>query len=317
MRYRNDHHLHEGDHLRMNMRHAAQDFSPPFTIFEPASTNAPVMFNVPHAGRIYPQAFLDRSRLDPVALRRSEDAYVDRLFAGVVQFGAPLMVAHFPRAYLDLNREPAELDPRLFTGPLPADANTRSARVAGGLGTIPRVVGDGQEIYPHRLSVEEGLLRIDTLYTPYHNALHDRLARIEGRFGTALLVDCHSMPTLAGGSSGASRPVLAPDIILGDRFGSSCAHSVVTFVERELRARGYSVARNRPYAGGYITEHYGAPVDDRHALQIEIARSLYMDERTLEPTAGFARVSADLLAVADLLIRASSWLLTPLRDAAE
>ncbi|MGV6872932.1 N-formylglutamate amidohydrolase [Pseudochelatococcus sp. B33] len=298
------------------MRHAAQDFSPPFTIFEPVSHGAPVVFNVPHAGRVYPQAFLDESRLDPVALRRSEDAWVDRLFAGVVRLGAPLMVAHFPRAYLDLNREPGEFDPRLFTGRLPAEANTRSARVAGGLGTIPRVVGDGQDIYPGRIPFEEGLTRVEALYKPYHLALRDRLARTHASFGAVLLIDCHSMPTPAT-AAGGTRTASAPDIVLGDRFGMSCAPAAVGFVERALQMRGYSVVRNRPYAGGYITEHYGTPASGCHALQIEICRSLYMDEKTLEPTADFARVAGDLAAVADLLMRASSALLTPLHDAAE
>lgn len=299
------------------MRHAAQDFSPPFTTFEPVSHSAPVVFNVPHAGRVYPQAFLDESRLDPVALRRSEDAWVDRLFAGVVRLGAPLMVAHFPRAYLDLNREPGEFDPRLFAGRLPPDANTRSARVAGGLGTIPRVVGDGQDIYPGRIPLEEGLMRVETLYRPYHQALRARLARAQARFGTVLLVDCHSMPTPATAAGSGARATSVPDIVLGDRFGMSCAPAAVGFVERALQVRGYNVVRNRPYAGGYITEHYGAPANGRHALQIEICRSLYMDEKTLEPSADFTRVASDFAEVADLLMRASAALLTPLRDAAE
>lgn len=297
----------------MNTRHAADAIDPPFTIFEPESHTAPVMFNVPHAGRAYPLAFLQGSRLGPLALRRSEDAYVDRLFAAVGTLGAPLMVAHFPRAYLDLNREPNELDPRLFIGRLPPDANMRSVRVAGGLGTIPRIVGDGQDIYFGRIPVEEGLRRIEALYKPYHRALDERLCRTHARFGTALLVDCHSMPT----PGGRARTAPAADIVLGDRFGMSCAPAAVDFVERTLRARGYAVARNRPYAGGYITEHYGVPADGYHALQIEIARALYMDERTLEPTDDFVRVAQDLTATAALLMRAAASLLTPMRDAAE
>ncbi len=299
------------------MRDAAQDFSLPFTLSEPAPHTAPVVFNVPHAGRVYPQAFLDESRLDPLALRRSEDAHVDRLFAGVVRLGAPLMVAHFPRAYLDLNREPGEFDPRLFLDKLPPDANIRSPRVAGGLGIIPRVVGDGQEIYARRIPFAEGLARVETLYKPYHRILRQRLIRTFADFGAVLLVDCHSMPAPTMASSGRVRAEAAPDIVLGDRFGMSCAPAVVAFVERALQSRGYSVARNRPYAGGYITEHYGAPANGRHALQIEISRSLYMDEKTLEPTAGFARVAEDLLAVSERLMHASAALLSPWRVAAE
>lgn len=295
------------------MRDAAQDFSPPFTIFEPAPHSAPVVFNVPHAGRVYPKSFCDESCLDSASLRRSEDAYVDRLFAGVVGLGAPLMVAHFPRAYLDLNREPGELDPRLFTEKPPAHANTRSPRVAGGLGTIPRVVGNGQNIYPGRIPLEEGLLRVETLYRPYHEALRQRLAETRTRFGAALLVDCHSMPAPMGSALSAA----APDIVLGDRFGMSCAPAIIDFVEKAFRVRGYNVVRNRPYAGGYITEHYGSPAAARHALQIEINRSLYMDEQSLEPTGGFACLASDLTEVADQLVHAAQGLLMPLRNAAE
>ena len=204
--------------------------------------------------------------------------------------GAPLMTARFPRAYLDVNREPYELDPRMFDGRLPPFANTRSMRVAGGLGTIPRVVADGQEIYRARLSVDEGLRRIEWLYKPYHRALRQLVHRTARAFGHAVLIDCHSMPS----TSLARDDAVKADIVLGDRYGTSCATALTDLVEVALRERGYAVVRNKPYAGGFITEHYGEPALGRHALQIEISRSLYMDERSLARRPDFNAVAADL-----------------------
>jgi N-formylglutamate amidohydrolase len=272
---------------------SATDFDPPFEIRRPVRWRSPFVFDVPHAGRFYPNAFLAASRLDAVTLRRSEDAFVDDLVRPVVALGAPMLTARFPRAYLDVNREPFELDPRLFDGRLPAFANTRSMRVAGGLGTVPRLVGDGQEIYAGRLPVQEGLMRVDALYKPYHAALRGLIDETARRFGCVVLVDCHSMPIKGLGRESGKRP----DVILGDRFGTSCAGSIVTRFEEAFRGRGYHVVRNRPYAGGFITEHYGEPLIGRHALQIEIARPLYMDERTLEPHSGFTRLAQDLGAI--------------------
>jgi len=268
----------------------ADEFDPPFVITEPPGQTIPFVFNVPHAGAVYPAAFLASSRLDAMALRRSEDAYVDELFAPVITLGAPLMAARFPRAYLDLNREPYELDSRMFDGRLPAFANTRSMRVAGGLGTIPRIVADGQEIYHARLPVEEALQRIEWLYKPYHRSLRQLVRRTALTFGHAILIDCHSMP-----STSVSRDDgVKADIVLGDRYGTSCATLLIDLVEAALRGRGLSVVRNKPYAGGFITEHYGEPALGRHALQIEINRALYMDERTMQKKLGFAALSGDL-----------------------
>ncbi|MDJ1158305.1 N-formylglutamate amidohydrolase [Chelatococcus sp. SYSU_G07232] len=285
----------------------------PFTVAEPDRQAVPFVFNAPHAGRVYPRRFLETSRLDPLTLRRSEDAHVDRLFAGVVGLGAPLMTASFPRAYLDVNREPYELDPRMFEGRLPAFANTRSMRVAGGLGTIPRLVGDGQEIYTGKLPAEEALKRIEWLYKPYHRTLRQLLSRTLRQFGTAVLFDCHSMPS----SSLVRDEPMRADVVLGDRYGTSCAAAVTDCVEVELRRRGYFVVRNKPYAGGFITEHYGEPATNRHALQIEINRALYMDERTLEPSSDFARLADDLSAVVAALVAVLPAELTPNRIAAE
>ena len=269
-------------------------FEPPFAVDEPAAHTLPFVFNTPHSGAIYPAGFLAASRLDALSLRRSEDAYVERLFAPVVGLGAPLMRANFPRAYLDLNREPYELDPRMFHGRLPPFANTRSMRVAGGLGTVPRVVADGQEIYRERLPVEEALARIEGLYKPYHRALRGLLQRTARQFGLAILIDCHSMPSSNLGRDESAQA----DIVLGDRYGTACAPGLVESVERHLRGCGFRVVRNKPYAGGFITEHYGEPSLGRHALQIEINRSLYMNEHTLAITRGFDALSAQLAAVA-------------------
>lgn len=265
------------------------DFNPPFDVREPARLASPLVFNSPHSGCRYPARFLAASRLGPQALRRSEDAHVDRLLADVTLAGAPLMRAHFPRAFLDVNREPYELDPRMFDGRLPPFANTRSLRVAGGLGTIARIVGESQEIYARRIPVSEALARVEALYKPYHHELRRLLRRAHSRFGVALLVDCHSMPSAAAG--GQERGLA--DVVVGDRYGASCADAIVAATERFLAGRGYACARNKPYAGGYITEHYGDPAAGFHAVQIEIGRALYMNEATFAPTAGFSRLAGD------------------------
>jgi N-formylglutamate amidohydrolase len=207
------------------------------------------------------------------------------------------MAARFPRAFLDVNREPYELDPRMFEGRLPSFANTRSLRVAGGLGTIARIVGESQEIYASRLSVEEALARIEGLYKPYHRALRRVLDRIQREFGHVVLVDCHSMPS----SSLAKDDRPRADMVLGDRYGTSCAPAITDSVDKALRRLGYTIARNKPYAGGYITEHYGNPSAGMHVIQIEINRALYMDERTIARLPGFDRLSLDLVAIRDAI----------------
>jgi N-formylglutamate amidohydrolase len=290
------------------------EFDPPFLIAEPERQTAPFVFNAPHAGDVYPAAFLSASALDPTTLRRSEDAFVDRLFGGVVALGAPLMSARFPRAFLDVNREPYELDPRMFEGRLPPHANTRSMRVAGGLGTIPRIVSDGQDIYRGRLRVDDGLTRIETLYKPYHRALRGLLKRTSEAFGHVVLIDCHSMPST---SFGRDEDATRADIVLGDRYGTSCAASLTDLMEATLRSRGYAVMRNKPYAGGFITEHYGAPSLGRNALQVEVNRGLYMDERSLAPTARFGTVAADLASAFAAVMGEFGYVLEPLRIAAE
>jgi N-formylglutamate amidohydrolase len=274
----------------------------PFELVEPEELSSPLVFSSPHSGDVYPARFLRSSKLDQASLRRSEDAHVHALFALAPVTGAPLLRAHFPRAYLDLNREPYELDPRMFEDALPEFANTRSLRVAAGLGTIPRVVADAREIYAARLRVEEAMHRIESLYKPYHAVLKTLLERAHARFGVAVLVDCHSMPSNVAKESATGRgDKRRPDFVLGDRFGVSCAAEIVDAIEARLKDWGYHVQRNRPYAGGFITEHYGNPGAGRHAVQIEIARNLYMNEADLQPNGEFGLVAARLGELARML----------------
>jgi len=295
------------------MSEIRDELEPPFEILEPADWHGPLVFNSPHSGSIYPPAFLASARLELAQLRRSEDSFVDELFTGVVRRGFPLMRAHFPRCYIDVNREPYELDPRMFDGRLPSFANTRSMRVAGGLGTVARVVGDAQEIYDQRIPVDDALRRIEGLYKPYHRALRRLVTRVHRDFGAAILIDCHSMPSIAG--SRDERP--RADVVLGDRYGTSCVAVVTDAVEGALQDAGYSVSRNKPYAGGFITEHYGNPPAGLHAIQLEINRGLYMDERAYEPIAAFSRLAADLETLAERLGAIPLEELRPYRAAAE
>jgi N-formylglutamate deformylase len=295
------------------MSELKDELDPPFEILEPAEWRGAVVFNSPHSGKVYSRSFLAASRLDLATLRRSEDSFVDELCLGAVRRGYPLLRAHFPRCYVDVNREPYELDPRMFEGRLPSFANTRSMRVAGGLGTIARVVGDAQEIYGHRIPVDDAIRRIEGLYKPYHRALRRLFTRIHRDFGAAILIDCHSMPSTAGAKDERPRA----DVVLGDRYGTSCVPLVAEMVESTLRAQGYSVNRNKPYAGGFITEHYGNPAAGLHAIQLEFNRALYMDERRFERSASFPRLVADLEALADALAAIPVPELRPYRAAAE
>src|SRR5665811_1654137 len=289
------------------------ELDPPFEILEPPACKGPVLFNSPHSGSTYPREFLVSSKLDIATLRRSEDSFVDALVAGVVKQGYPLMRAHFPRCFVDVNREPYELDPRMFDGRLPSFANTRSMRVAGGLGTVARVVGDAQEIYDQRIPVDDALARIESLYKPYHRALRRLFSRLHRDYGAAMLIDCHSMPSTAGHKDERARP----EFVLGDRYGTSCVCVVAETVEKTLRTLGYSVSRNKPYAGGFITEHYGNPAAGLHAIQLEINRALYMDERRYERTSGFGRLAGDLDTLAQRLGEIPLEELHPYRAAAE
>ncbi|MGR6467954.1 N-formylglutamate amidohydrolase [Rhizobium sp. PAMB 3182] len=259
-----------------------------FEVREPETVRVPFVFNSPHSGRHYPEDFLRQTRLDAHSIRRSEDHFVDELFASATDLGAPLLVAHFPRAYLDVNREPYELDPRMFEGKLPAYANINSLRVAGGLGTVPKLVAENMEIYAHRLPVEEALERVERVYKPYHACLRRLIARTHVHFGFGILVDCHSMP----GNVRVAGSAIRPDFIIGDRYGTSAAADLSRAAIQILEEMGFSAIRNKPYAGGFITEHYGRPARGLHALQIEINRALYIDEVTLQKRPEFHAVAA-------------------------
>ena len=273
----------------------------PFEVLAPAEIETPIVLDSPHSGSHYPIRFLEASRLDAMTLRRSEDCFVDELMTPSVAIGAPLLRARFPRAYLDVNREPFELDPQMFEGRLPDFANTRSLRVAAGLGAIPRVVGDAQPIYRSPIPVAEGLARIAALHGPYHARLAALMDQARERFGFAILLDCHSMPSSSVDAGGC-------DIVLGDRFGSSAAGWIVDTLEKSLRESGLAVRRNKPYAGGYIVERHGAPTRGRHAVQIEINRGLYMDERRIVKLEKAEVLARELSSMAQVLAARASGL---------
>jgi N-formylglutamate amidohydrolase len=260
---------------------------------EPRRHRLAMVFASPHSGRDYPDEFVAASILDPLSLRKSEDAFVDELFAAAAAMGAPLLKALFPRALLDPNREAWELDPAMFDGPLPDYVNTDSPRVAAGLGTIARVVASGAEIYRGKLSFAEARRRIERLYQPYHAALATLVERTKRRFGHCILVDCHSMPSM-GGPADTDQGTPRVDFVLGDCFGNSCSPAITAAVERTLENLGYRTVRNLPYSGGHTTRHYGKPVDGVHALQIEINRRIYMDETTHKKRPGFTRLQDHL-----------------------
>jgi N-formylglutamate deformylase len=251
----------------------------------PAVHSMPVVFASPHSGRLYPRDFMASTRLDEATLRRSEDSYVDEIFSEAPAYGAPLIAATFPRAYCDVNREAWELDPAMFEDALPPWVNTTSARVGAGLGMMARVVANGEAIYGIRLRFAEAQERVRTCWQPYHEALTRLIEATVARFGVCLLVDCHSMPSTA-----TLRNKPPPDIVLGDVHGAACAAAITRALDRFYEQTGFTTRRNDPYAGGYVARHYGRPHRHIHAIQIEMARALYMNEQTLEPSPGLARL---------------------------
>ena len=271
----------------------------PLHLLRPARLGTSVVFASPHSGRDYPPEFLRRTVLRGADIRSSEDAYVDRLFAAAPDHGA-LLLAGVPRAYLDLNRGPDELDPAVVEGVRSLGHNPR---IASGLGVVPRVVAGGRAIYRGKIPLAEARARIATFWRPYHPALAGLLEDAHGAFGAAILVDCHSMPHEAvAGVARAGTP--RPDVVLGDRFGASAAADVVARVEAAFVAAGLTVARNMPFAGAYTVQHYGRPACRQHVVQIEIDRSLYMDEARLRPRDDFddfaalmGRVTGDIAAI--------------------
>jgi N-formylglutamate amidohydrolase len=258
--------------------------SAPFRLDRPARQTVPFLFASPHSGRLYPASLREQSRLDALTLRRSEDAFVDELFAGAVGLGAPLLAAQFPRALLDVNRSSAELDAGMFDAPLKVPVDAPSPRVAAGLGVIPRIVRDGAEIYRGKLDSAEAAQRLSQLYKPYHRALAGLMEETRAHFSVAVLIDCHSMPSALS----------VPDIVLGDRYGASAAPALTARAEAALIRQGFSVVRNTPYAGGHTTSLYGRVAAGCHALQVEINRALYLDEDRIAKKASFESVRARL-----------------------
>lgn len=264
----------------------------------PAFESGPAVFSSPHSGRDYPKEFINDAILDPVRLRASEDAFVERLFDSAPKFGAPLLAARFPRAYVDANRNENELDPAVISGlPTPAPRRTR---VSAGLGVIPRVVAEGRPIYRGKLSLEEAHRRIDACWRPYHSALAELIDAARDRWGYAVLFDCHSMPAILERASGGC------DVVLGDNYGAACAPTLTAAAMDIFTAAGFRVGRNTPFAGGYITRAYGRPHTGAHALQIELSRGLYLHEGDVTPKPEFDDVRARLAWVTQELIAASA-----------
>ena len=259
-------------------------YSEPFRILKPTRQTLPFVFASPHSGRVYPASLVEKSRLNALTLRRSEDAFVDELFTGASGLGAPLIAARFPRAYCDVNRGAGELDLAMFSGPLTVAVDAPSPRVQAGLGVIPRIVRDGAEIYRGKLSPEEAHARIELLHRPYHRALAGLVEDTLGRFGAAVVVDCHSMPSA----------LAVPDIVLGDRYGASAPSALTAWAENAFAGAGFSIVRNSPYAGGYTTSLYGRGDANCHALQIEINRSLYLEEDSMARRVTFGAIQKRL-----------------------
>ncbi|WP_370399173.1 N-formylglutamate amidohydrolase [Sulfitobacter sp. JB4-11] len=264
-----------------------------YHILRPTGPASCVVFASPHSGRDYAASFLRRSVLNRRVIRSSEDAFVDQLFDCAPEFGAPLLVARAPRAFIDLNRAKGELDPALIEG---VARQGHNPRVASGLGVIPRVVANGRAIYRGKITLDEAEQRISDYWSPYHDALQGLLDRAFDRHGQAVLIDCHSMPHEA--IDGVARSgMVRPDVVLGDRFGAAASGDVVDRVEAAFAAQGFNVTRNTPFAGAYVAQTYGRPGAGQHAVQIELDRALYMDERTVKPNSQFEAVRAALRAV--------------------
>ncbi len=261
-----------------------------YQILHPAHHESCVVFASPHSGREYPWSFLRMSVLNHHTIRSSEDAFVDELFDAAPEFGATFMKAGAPRAFVDLNRSSVELDPALIEGLNPQGHNPR---VASGLGVIPRVVANGRAIYRGKISLNEARRRIDEYWHPYHSMLQNLLDEAHGRFGQAVLVDCHSMPHEA--MNGISRGGMKrPDVVLGDRFGAAADGEIMDRIEAAFVGAGFVVTRNAPFAGAYITQAYGRPARRQHAVQVEIDRSIYMNEQKIERSAAFHEIRARL-----------------------
>lgn len=267
---------------------------PTFQQNMPQIRNTSVIFASPHSGRNYSSDFLRETVLDELEIRSSEDAFVDLLFSDAPSFGAPLLLATTPRAYVDLNRNIDELDSALIDG---VKKSFHNPRVASGLGVIPRVVSNGRTIYNGKISHTDAQARLAAHWTPYHAALEALIEQSHQMFGQAILIDCHSMPHEATKGT-TRRGIPEPEIVLGDRFGAAASEEIVDRIETAFVKAGLKVSRNAPFAGAFITQHYGRPTRGRHAVQIEIDRSLYMDETLIRPNANFQNLQKLFRAVA-------------------
>jgi N-formylglutamate deformylase len=272
----------------------------PFSLLKPLRQQAAVVLTSPHSGRRYGEAFLAASRLDATAIRRSEDSFVEELFAAGPGLGVPLLAAEFPRAWCDANREAWELDPAMFEDALPDFVDTKSPRVRAGLGTIARVVGNGEPIYAGKLRFAEAQARVEACWEPFHAALGGLIAETVAAFGSCLVIDCHSMPSLAGRQGGRA------DIVLGDSYGNACLPAWTGFFEAAFTGMGLRVRRNDPYAGGYITRHYGRPRDGVQVVQVEVARALYMNERNFTRNAQFEATQRSMAGFLAAVVEASA-----------
>jgi len=259
------------------------------TIVEPVSLSSGVVFALPHSGRDYGVSFLNQSILDQSSIRSSEDAFLDQLIDGIEKYGAPKIIANAPRAFIDLNRSTDELDPALISG---IKNNIQNPRIISGLGIIPRVVSHGKEIYRGKLSLEQAQSRIEYYWKPYHNDLSNLLKRAQSIFGQSLLIDIHSMPHEA--VSTQSSFIKAPEIVVGDRFGMSSDPEFTNRIVSVLKQHGFRVAKNTPFAGAFITKHHGKIKQRTHAIQLEIDRSLYMDEEKISLNSGFEKLKSQL-----------------------
>ncbi len=294
-------------------------FPEPFVIEgSPETATAPLVFSSAHSGRDYPAGFCSQTQLEGLALRASEDAFVDLLFASAPGQGAILQTARFPRSYCDVNRERGEIDPGLFDGALPPEIaavlNTRSPRVEAGLGVIPKVVREGVDIYRAKLPVAEIVNRLAALHEPWHESLALLLAAMRARFGGVVLIDCHSMPSAPPGTNG---PGAHADVVIGDRFGASAPRAIVLEIERAFAGQGFSIARNTPYAGGHTVERHAKRGGGIFAVQVEMRRSIYMDEAKVAPHAGFAAVESRIARVISTLAAMRWPFAAPSREAAE
>ena len=253
-----------------------------FDLHLPRQITSAVIFASPHSGRFYSDAFLGASALSPLDLRSSEDAFVDRLFDSAPDLGAPLLCAHQPRAWIDLNRATTELDPALIKG-LPRGPH--NPRVASGLGVVPRVVAGGRAIYRGKIGLDAARARLRSVWRPYHDQLTKLIDGSRAAFGQAILIDCHSMPHEALDTSQSVGR--RPNVVLGDRFGAAAAPDFVSAIEGIFTDLGLTCVRNAPFAGAYTAQQYGRPARHQHVVQVEIDRALYMDEATVTPHDGF------------------------------